>query len=297
MPKKMLLDRKMICEWLNPVLGAGFTGGFGEAPYPGSGMSQDGNNPFIQAPDRNAQRDNGICQDLLDDPPAWLVCNGEDDVIIQGDKEYLGAMYINGVPLSSWGAVFGGNTQYARKNVMNNWSDVATHMQTLFQDTISKHTTTDNEESEFKIDDVTIQKIAPVESGLGINIYVKFKFNNEEIFGKFQRWGIQGRAGCTFICEPLRNLIHPEMWLRSTGKLKSMIEKWMKPAAGVYKCLAREVIIYNEFGSIDRIERDQAIEVTRSENDRITLNIQGQKWYIKTPTYYWFNYYFALVKK
>ena len=58
----------------------------------------------------------------------------------------------------------------------------------------------------------------------------------------------------------------------------------------------KDVIIYNEFGALDRIQKDQVIEVTRSENDRITLNLESNRWFIKTPTYFWFNYYFQHIK-
>ena len=33
-----------------------------------------------------------------------------------------------------------------------------------------------------------------------------------------------------------------------------------------------------------------------SENDRITLNLESNRWFIKTPTYFWFNYYFQHIK-
>src|ERR1035437_2428807 len=191
MSKKHLLDRKLICEWLNPVLDSGFSNGF-------DGESSFGDRNSSQSIDRNIQnRKEG--QDLIDDQPWLNSVEDIEDITIHRDREYLGAMYINGVPLTSWGATYGGNTSYQRKNVMQNWSDIATHMQSVFQNAVSSHTT-DNIESEFKISDISIQRITPVDSGLGVNVYVKFKFNEEELFGKFQRWGIQGRVGCAFIC-------------------------------------------------------------------------------------------------
>ena len=65
MSKKHLLDRKLICEWLNPVLDPVLDSGFSNG-FDGESSFGDRNNP--QSIDRNIQnRKEG--QDLIDEQP------------------------------------------------------------------------------------------------------------------------------------------------------------------------------------------------------------------------------------
>ena len=45
-----------------------------------------------------------------------------------------------------------------------------------------------------------------------------------------------------------------------------------------------------------RLKKDDIIEVIKSDTNKIQFNHKDQKLMIKTPTLYWFNYWFEKIK-
>ncbi len=279
---KKLLNRDMIFEWLNPVLG------------PNTVFDQDGCGSVIVNPSQNGVVPNDCYDDFLENPPAWLNPDS-DEFQMKFDKEYIGAMYINGVPVTSWGALYGGS-QYAQQkaNVMTNFYDMAHFLKNIMDGQTIKPFFDDTDT--FEISEITIQRMTPTESGIGLNIYLQFTFNKTELFGKFVRWGVNDKMGYQFICQPLKDGIPEEMWIKASGRLRKTLEAWFKPKSGIYKCLAKDIIVYSELGQIVRIKSGDVIEVTGADANRIKITWNDTKWQIKTPTYWWFKYYFQTVK-
>lgn len=278
---KKLMTREMICEWLNPVL-----------------TDMTTSNPFCQnnllAPSNEEDFSN-----ILIEPPTWLNPECDNDPLngsmnSGSGKEALGAMFINGMPLSSWGAMYGGNQQFWRKNVMNNYFDILHNIRSKMDD-INLHDYIDDE-VEINITNFIIQRIIPSEAGNGVNIYISFDYNGENVFAKFNKFGIEDSTGYQFLCEPIFNSVTEETWIKVKGKIKNIISDWMCIKSGIYKCMANEVLTYNQFGQLGKLKKDDIIEVIKSDKNKIQFNYKDQKWIIKTPTYYWFNYYFNKIK-
>jgi hypothetical protein len=281
---KKLLNRDQIFEWLNPVLNAD------QFSLNNPTNSGDTISPLMN----NSQAFGDKCFDIIDNPPSWMDSKS-DDFIMQGNQEHIGAMYINGVPVTQWGAMYGGSSvAYQKANLMSNWFDIQPFIQTFMNNYV--HKPFFEQPEELKLTNITIQKIVPSEAGLGINIYMSFKFNDTELFGKWTKWGIFGNLGYQFMCEPLKTSIPEESWIKVVGNIRKIIEGWLMPKSGIYKTLAKEIIIYSQLGQIGRLHKDDIIEVIKSDKEKILFIYKDQKCYIKTPTYWWFNYYFETIK-
>lgn len=287
--KLKLLSKDQICEWFNPVL----SGETSNNPFDGTGncdtnfspINYSNNNPFA---------------DILDNPPNWLNPDCNDDSSTVGStgtgasRDTFGAMLINGVPLSSWGAMYAGNVQYQKQNIMTNFIDITNHISSYMNNINIQ--SFDDEDMNFELTNVIIQKIVPSEAGLGVNIYLSFDYDKVNFFANFYKFGVKDNTGYTFICQPLKELLPEEIWIRLSGKLKNMTEKWLQPSSGIYECIAKEVIVYNTFGQIGRLKVGDKIEVIKADTEKIQFNWNQTKWYVKTPTYWWFNYYFNKIK-
>ncbi len=297
MTKKLnLMKKDQIFEWLNPILNGDTTDGFAALTGNCNGNIQTPQNPYT----------NNDCDDFMENPPAWLntcdVPSSPNQVGNVGNgnigRDTLGAMFIDGVPVSNWGAMYGGNAAYFRKNVMNNFIDVTNHIMAYMNDiTAVNFNRHDDDDVEFTFTNVIIQKMSPTDSGIGVNIYLSFDLNKTNYFANFYKFGIKDNTGNGLICQPLKDSLSEENWIRVQGKLRNIIEKWLKPTSGIYKCLAKEVLVYNQFGQLNRVKANDIIEIVKSDNEKITIIWNNAKWLIKTPTYWWFNYYFSLLKK
>lgn len=283
---KKLLDRDKIFEWLNPVLDAGTFGqGFNPAC---SNIQEPASSSLTQV--------SGLeCAfDLIDNPPAWLDPDSEN-YGASGNKEAIGAMFINGVPVSQWSGLYAGSQyQYNKTNIMSNWYEMTTFLHSIVKDYTDKIGY--DKDEEVILTDITIIKIAPSNSGNSINMYIKFKYNDLELFGKWVNWGLENTLGYQFICQPLKDNIHEELWIKITGKLKKIISEFLKPKAGIYKMITKELVIYSELGQISRLHKNDIIEVIWSDNNKIKFNYKDKKWQINTPVYWWFNWYFDKIK-
>ena len=120
--------------------------------------------------------------------------------------------------------------------------------------------------------------------------------NEINYYGCFYKYAVNNNTGYEFICEPLMNEFNEVSIIKIKGKLRNIIEKWMLIQQGIYQLNANEIIVYNDLGQLDRLKKDDIIEVIKSTLDKIQINRNEQKWYIKTPTYWWFNYYFTKLK-
>lgn len=274
---KYLLSKDKVCEnWLNPFL----TGATNQnIQYPGSTQT----NPGYDNPTSAKQYSDPI------DIPAWLNPDETEEVIkMKGDILSLGRYYINGVPLTQWSAIGGSQVSSFRNQQMNNWYYMDALMKKTFPNGI-KATLNKDEIKQYKISEVVIQKMKPTTTGIGLNLYVKFRFNENELWGKYENIGITSQP--KFLCEQIDKL-DTEDQIKVTGKLKNIIFEWFKAKTGIYKCLAKEVLVINSNGQYDKILEGSVVEVLHSDQETIKIKTNNTIYNLKKPNYYWFNWYF-----
>lgn len=274
---KLLTKDQVVENFGNPILD----------PYTyGGGLHQINYDPCNNSivPNTRPQDGSNVAQpvcntDIIDNPPAFLDPN---IVYKPGEKLTLGATIINGVPLTPWGTLFSGTTQWHQKNVIGNYQWLDSTMKSLYPNGIALPS---REIQEIELSDIFILKMAPTDSGVGIFVDIEFKLNGQNLIGRFIKWPN------VFICEPLNNL-QKEDYIRVLGKLKNGLIKWFKPASGVYNFVGRELVVWTELGQIHRLHAGDSIEVIQSTDDKITFMHKDVKYMIKKPTYYWFNWLF-----
>lgn len=270
MMKYLLTKDKLFENWLNPVLSGATTS---DIVLPST--------PSIMT--------------RMDDieTPLWMDTS-DPSLHRHSDVTSIGAYFINGQPLTQWGAAFGSTVAYQMKNVMQNWYDLDVIYKHVFPNGTSAYINKDKIAGH-EMTEITILKMAPAHTGIGLNIYVKFKLDGEdEIWGKFTKVGIDPKPA--FISQDMEQF-DLESKIIVGGKLFQRIMDWMDPKPGVYRCLAKEVLVYTEFGQIQRLTTGNIVEVISSNDGKIKIRFADIIYIIKKPTYYWFNYYFDLVKR
>ena len=113
--------------------------------------------------------------------------------------------------------------------------------------------------------------------------------NDIEIFGKFENVGIDITP--KFICEEIKDF-NKENTIKITGRLWNILLNWFKIKPGIYTCIAKDILIYNELGQLKKISSGNIIEVISSSEDKIKIRFNDINYIIKKPIYYWFNWYF-----
>jgi hypothetical protein len=280
---KFLLTKEKVFEnWLNPILSGGTNNNI---QYPGTFPLPPGlQNPTHVAPP--------TANDMIE-RPSWLNYEGnpaDDTQVLKsgGDILSLGRFYINGVPLSSWSAIGGSSVASANAQHINNWYYMDAIMKKTFPNGMKAYLNK-NEIAEYNISEVVIQKMKPTSTGVGLNMYLKFKFNDTELWAKYENIGVYEKP--KFLCEEIHNL-KIEDQIKVTGKLNNIIFEWFKAKTGIYKCLAKEVVVLNEKGYYDTITEGNIVEVLHSDKDKIKIKANENIYYVKKPTYFWFNWYF-----
>lgn len=274
---KYLLDKDKVFEnWLNPFL----TGATNQnIQSPGTFQVVPGlENPTITE----------IPGEMIE-VPYWLDPNNDEEIVkMGGDRLSLGRYYINGVPLTQWSAIGGSQVVGHRSQQINNWYYMDALMKKTFPNGILASLNKE-EIKEYKISEVVIQKMRPTTTGVGLNLYVKFKFNENELWGKYENIGITSQP--KFLCEQIDKL-KIEDQIKVQGKLTNIIFEWFKAKTGVYKCLAKQVQVLNNKGQFDSILEGAVVEVLHSDKEQIKIKTNDTIYYIKKPNYYWFNWYF-----
>lgn len=273
---KYLKSKEAVFEsWLNPILNGDSNSNI--LP-PGSYTTS---NPSFTPPNTIYDQP---CQDMID-KPAWL---DNDPDTTTGDVLSIGAYYINGIPLSRWGTHFGGSVAMDHRNTMQNWYYIDAVLKKTFPDGLN-HFINKPTLNEINISNLTIIKMTPQSNGVGFNLYCKFNFNEKEIWGKFIILDINVIP--VFVCEEL-NIYDIENKIKIVGKIWNYILNWFKPQSGIYKCIAKNVLAYTEFGQLKSIEENNIIEVIKVYDNKIKFIYNDNKYIIKDKTYLWFNWYF-----
>jgi len=232
-----------------------------------------------------------ICIPNMYEKPDWLNSD-EDSPTFHGDILSIGTYYMNGIPLSSWSAQHGGtNPAMHKKQIMHNFYYVNTLAKRLFPDGIGAFLKREKEIT-YDITNLKIMKMIPCSIGIGLNIHVRFKLNDDELWGKFENVGVDSKP--TFICEEIQD-IDIENKIRIVGKIWNTIISWFKVNTGIYQMQAKTIFVYTELGQLKQINEGDVIEVLHSDENRIKIKHKDIIYLIKKPVYYWFNWYFIKI--
>jgi hypothetical protein len=268
---KYLLDKYKVFESFNPVLDGTF--------IPPSNSNVTCDEPF-ELPDR----------------PAWLesdIDDGSGD-IMYSDVLSIGSILFNGEPMTSWSAQrIGNSTLYNKKKAQQNWIYLHALQQSLFPNGIQAYLKSEPEFTNLSITKVKILKMVKGQNNIGFTIHLNFLLNDTEIWGKFTDVGINTKP--EFYSNDLIDL-PIELKLKTKGQLWRIIMDWFKIKPGVYRCLADTMLVYNDFGQLKKLVKDNIIEVIYSDETKIKLIINNKEHHIKVPEYFWFNWMFEKVK-
>ncbi len=267
-----LLSKKELVKlnenWMNPVL---------------SGETL--NNPIIN-PDLNNPGIIPTNQCDIYDLPAFLNSDDNQEIIYRpGYKEEIGAYYLNGEPITSWGARLGASTLYNRKQNMNNWYIMQNIFTQLFPNGLQIKNIKDDED--ILINKYSVLKLMPNNNGINLNCFVKFNIGDVEMFGKF----INVMTDNNFVCSELAQYdITTQIKLK--GKLYNLLKDWFKIKTGIYKCTQNEFIVYSELGELKLINIGNVIEVFNVDDNKIKFKFNDITYIIKNANYFWFNWFF-----
>lgn len=275
MPKH-LLSKQQVLEFFNPVLDGSTLQNGQIVPFSNALPSININdcNPYMEEIPNNLSDDFEECDN------NFLKGAG-------GPTTTIAAFYINGKPLTAWSAQQGGPlTGYVQHNTMLQWQYLQQYGKQLLRNRTHNNITLE----EINIKDLIILKMLPMSGGIGLNIHVKFKLNNTEIWGKYH--DINATTNIPkFTSEDIK-IYDEQTKITIIGRVWKYIESWFKPKSGIYKCMAKEVICFNNVGMFEYIKQNDLIEVLHADTDKITFNYKDNKYNISKPTYFWFNWYF-----
>lgn len=277
---KYLRTKEQVLENFNPYL---------------DGSTSDGVDFTSICFDPNYELPNWMRDDSCPDPKAAKkIQQGDTDV--RSDRLIPAAIYFNNNPMSAWSAQFGAHPMSTKKNLMQNYHNATMVIKQMFPNGIAAYLNmkTLNDQDVITISGLRIMQMVPCSHGLGLNIYVRFKLNDmeEEIWGKFLNVGNDSELGDRpqFITPDMKNF-DKESQIRVVGRVWSHIKDWFKVKPGVYRSVAREIIVQTELGQYVRILEGDAIDVIHSDENRIKAIYKEKTVFIKKPVYYWFNWY------
>jgi len=227
------------------------------------------------------------------DVPSWIGDEGgkdDNNNWIPGSGYSLGAFYINGKPLTSWGAMFGGTSNIDKKDVMRTYYNITAYIKSKYPNGFSAFIKDNKDKIEiYEVTKLKIMEMIPSTSGIGFNIHLVFNIDDKEIWGKFINVGIDREP--KFICEDIQDM-SIENKLRITGKVWNILLNWFKVKPGIYQCVAKKIFVFNELGQIKELVENNIIEVLHSDDERIKIKYEDKILLIKNPLYFWFNWYF-----
>lgn len=273
---KKLQDKKSVLENFNPFL----TG-----------------NTTSSTPSFSGECDNSIDYESINfdvcETPGWLGNDptmDDNGVWIPSSGYSLGAFYINGKPLTSWGAMFGGKSRDDKKDMMRTYYNVTAYIKSKFPNGFGAFIKSQQNKIEtFDITNVKVMEMIPCTNGIGMNMHITFVVNEQEVWGKFVNVGIDKLP--KFVCQDIESF-SVENKLKVVGKLWNIISDWFKVKPGYYQCVAKKVFVFNEFGQIKELVENNIIEVLHSDDDRIKIKFDDTIMLVKNPVYFWFNWYF-----
>jgi len=239
-----------------------------------------------------AYNTDNLCMSNMIEKPLWLDSD-EEPMIFNGDILSIGTYYMNGLPLSTWSAQHGGgpNPAMHKKQIMQNFYYVNTLAKRLFPDGIGAFLKKQKEIT-YDVTNLKIMKMIPCSIGIGLNIHVRFKLNDEELWGKFENVGVDLKP--SFVCEEIKD-VDIENKIRITGKIWNTLLDWFKVKTGIYQMQAKSIFVFTELGQLKQLNEGDAIEVLHSDENRIKIKHKEIIYLIKKPIYYWFNWYFIKI--
>jgi len=285
---KHILNKNKVLEFFDPIL----NGSTIQNPTGYQTGSNASTNPLYVASQQGS--------DMIE-KPFWLTDDVEASSVRNGDIESLATIYLNGIPISPWSAMQGGNmVGQQKKDLMNNWYYVDALTKHLFPNGILSYLNKDGLE-EIKITKLSILRMIPSNTGIGFSIHIKFNLNDSdelddlesgnEIWAKFLNVGVD--INPKFVCEDIEKL-KKEDQIKIQGRVWNTLLNWFKPKSGIYTCIAKHVLVYTELGQLKNVVAGDIIEVISSDNETIKFRLTEQIFTIKKPNYYWFNYYFQI---
>lgn len=286
MAMKYLKSKDKVLEsWFNPVLSGNTNQGANILP-PGAFPV---GSPYAVEPGGFTQVQQQPCGDMIE-KPYWLD-NDDENLVMNGDILSIGSFFLNGVPLSSWSANFGSQGSYRQRQTIKNWHHLDALTQQLFPNGIAAFLNKDVIE-DISISKLSIVRLVPHSNAIGLNAYVRFFVNDIEIWGKYENIGVDAKP--RFVCGDLSfDQLPIENKMKITGRLWNTMSQWFQAKPGIYKCMAKEVLVYSELGQLKKLSEGNVIEVLHSDENRIKLKYDDTNYFVKKPTYYWFNWYWT----
>jgi hypothetical protein len=146
--------------------------------------------------------------------------------------------------------------------------------------------------------DLTILRINENEN-LTLDVYISFKFDNNEYFGVFKKfnWIDRGSLKTDLYTDTEYRYIDETYQIKLDNYLYQILVNWFKPKQTKYISLKENLSVRDNMGSKFLLPKDSIIEVISANVDKdsnsfIKFNYAGEKYVINKNDYYYFNYWF-----
>lgn len=134
---------------------------------------------------------------------------------------------------------------------------------------------------------------------LHLNIFISFKFDDEEFFGVFKNynWYAEPKLDSEIYSDPRFNYMGKEYRLKLSAYVKNILEKWFRPKKDTYKVLKESCPVKNEMGNIKYLKINSIVNIKGVDMEKdgtpyIIMKQNDKKYYLKNNDYYFFNYWF-----
>ena len=146
--------------------------------------------------------------------------------------------------------------------------------------------------------DLTILRINKNEN-LTLDVYISFKFSNDEYFGVFKKinWIDRDSLKSDLYTESEYSYIDETYQLKLDNYLYQILVNWFKPKNTQYISLKENLSVRDKMGSKYLLPKDSLINVIATNVDKdsnsfIKFDFEGEKYVINKNDYYYFNYWF-----
>jgi len=136
-----------------------------------------------------------------------------------------------------------------------------------------------------------------------LNIYISFNFDGEEFFGVYKNYNWYSKSQLqTELYNDMRyQYMDKEYRLKLSNYIINILDNWFRPTKGLYKNLKDKCIVKDEMGNIVYLKKNSIIDVKGVDIEKdgqpyIILKQKNKKYFVYGNDYYFFNYWFELIK-